>query len=68
MGKIVRFFHFYSRKNIIHFLSYIEIWENIGDSTNPNYQGTLLNTLNDYQFDDDSLGEIIRINHDQCNT
>ena len=48
-------------------LRYIEIWENFGDSTNPDYQGTLLNSPDDYHFDNNYLGEIIRINHDQCN-
>ena len=41
----------------------MEIWENFGDSINPDYQGTL---LNDYSFDDFPWGEIIRINLAQC--
>ena len=47
-------------------LSFIEIWENAGDLTNQNYQGTILNAPDDYQFDYYIFGEIIRINHDQC--
>ena len=46
-------------------LSYIEIWENTGDSSTPNYQGTLLNGSDDHLFDNDE-GEIIRINPNEC--
>ena len=63
-----KIFLFYLSKCITQFLSYIEIWENVGDLTNPNYQGTILNTSDDYQFDNYWDGEIIRINRDQCNT
>ena len=51
-------------------LSYIEIWENNGNSTNPNYKGTILDDSGDHQFDNDLnlIGEIIRINHDRCST
>ena len=47
---------------------YIEVWENIGDLTNPNYQGTILDNPNDFQFNDMAYfeGEIIRIKSDQC--
>ena len=47
-------------------LSFIEIWENTGDLINPNYQGVLLDNSDDYQFFTYDYGEIIRINHDQC--
>ena len=47
---------------------YIEVWENIGDLTNPNYQGTILDNPNDFQFNDMAYfeGEITRIKSDQC--
>ena len=64
----VRFFHFYSSKSFTQFLSYIEIWENFGDSINPDYQGTTMNSSNDHEFDDDRYGEVIRIDHTQCST
>ena len=38
-------------------LSYIEIWENTGDPSTPNYLGTLLNGSDDHPFDDEE-GEI----------
>ena len=47
-------------------LSYIEIWENTGDLINPSYQGELLDNFDGYQFFNYDYGEIIRINHDQC--
>ena len=46
--------------------SNIEIWENTGDLTNPNYVATLLNNSDDHEFFNYDYGEIIRINHDQC--
>ena len=46
--------------------SNIEIWENTGDLTNPNYKGTLLANSDDHDFFTYDYGEIIRINHDQC--
>ena len=58
----------FDQKNEYNFLRYIEIWENTGDLTDPNYQGAILNTADDYEFDNYYLGEIIRINHDQCET
>ena len=33
---------------------------------NPNYQGELLDNSDDHQFFTYDYGEIIRINHDQC--
>ena len=62
----VRFFYFYSSLFQIHFLSYIEIWENKGDLNTPNYQAALLDSPNDYQFESSWCSTIIRINHDQC--
>ena len=47
-------------------LSYIEIWENTGDLINPNYQGELLDNSDGHEFFTYDYGEIIRINHDQC--
>ena len=46
--------------------SNIEIWENLGDLTNPNYNGTLLDNSDDHDFFTYDYGEIIRIDHDQC--
>ena len=46
--------------------SHIEIWENTGDLMTPNYQGELLDNSDDHQFFTYDYGEIIRINHDQC--
>ena len=46
--------------------SHIEIWENTGDLITPNYQGELLDNSDDHQFFTYDYGEIIRINHDQC--
>ena len=46
--------------------SHIEIWENTGDLITPNYQGELLDNSDDHQFFQYDYGEIIRINHDQC--
>ena len=48
-------------------LSYIEIWENVGDSTNVDYQRTILSIPDDHEFHEDFSGEIIRINRAQCN-
>ena len=65
IGNQVSFLIF--RSNIEHnFLSYIEIWENTGDLTNPNYQGIILDNSDDHQFDVTSWGEISRINLDEC--
>ena len=47
-------------------LSYIEIWENTGDLINPSYQGKLLDNSDGHEFFTYDYGEIIRINHDQC--
>ena len=55
-------------KCLHNFLSYIEIWENVGDLKSPNYQGTILNNPEDYHFLGKPFGEIIRINDDQCST
>ena len=49
-----------------NFLRYIEIWENTGDVANPNFQGTILNTPDDYELEGYYWGEIIRFNYDQC--
>ena len=46
--------------------SNIEIWENTGDLTNPNYVATLLDNSDNHEFFNYDYGEIIRINHDQC--
>ena len=46
--------------------SHIEIWENTGDLMTPNYQGELLDDFDNHQFFTYDYGEIIRINHDQC--
>ena len=47
-------------------LSFIEIWENTGDLINPKYQGELLDNSDGHEFFTYDYGEIIRINHDQC--
>ena len=44
----------------------IEIWENTGDLTAPNYQGILLDNSDHHDFFTYDYGEILRINHDQC--
>ena len=49
-------------------LSFIEIWENIGDLTNVNYQGIILNNPGDHKFDSTYWGEIFRINYAECET
>ena len=61
------------RKNFLLFrfyspikFSHIEIWKNTGDLMTPNYQGELLDNSDDHQFFTYDYGEIIRINHDQC--
>ena len=59
--KIFLFIRFYSP---IKF-SRIEIWENT-DLMTPNYEGELLDNSDDHQFFTYDYGEIIRINHDQC--
>ena len=41
------------------------MWENTGDVSTPNYQGTLLDDPEDYQFNN-WFGEIIRIHPDEC--
>ena len=45
---------------------YIQVWENTGDLSNPNYQGTIMNNPDGFQFDKFLDGEIIRIKSDQC--
>ena len=60
--KIFLFTLFYSPSKFSH----IEIWENKGDLLNPNYQGELLDDSDNHQFFTYDYGEIIRINHDQC--
>ena len=47
-------------------LSFIEIWDNTGDLINPSYQGVSLDKSDDHQFLYYDYGEIIRIDHDQC--
>ena len=54
---------FYSLKSKF---SHIEIWENTGDLMTPNYQEELLDDSDHHQFFTYDYGEIIRINHDQC--
>ena len=53
-------------------LSLIEVWEKIDDVMAlviyPSYQGVLLANSSDHQFLTYDYGEIIRINHDQCET
>ena len=48
----------------------VEIWENIGDANSAYfiYQGTIVNNIDDHGSEDYQWGEIIRINHDKCNT
>ena len=56
------------RESVIHdFFSYIEIWENFGDLTSQNYQGTILNAPDDPAFEGYCWGEIIRMKRSQCN-
>ena len=47
-------------------LSNIEIWDINDDLTGTNNNGTLLDDSDDHQFFSYDYGEIIRINHDQC--
>ena len=55
-----------NQQDIYPEFSHIEIWENTGDLTNPNYNGILLNNDDHHNFTQYDYGEIIRINHDQC--
>ena len=47
-------------------LSNIEIWDVNEDLTVTSNSGTLLDDSDDHQFFTYDYGEIIRINHDQC--
>ena len=49
-----------------HKLRYIEIWEDTGELSTPSYEGTLLDSADDHQFNVDDRGEVIRINPDEC--
>ena len=46
--------------------SNIEIWENTGNLTAPNYQRTLLDNFDDHDFLGNDYGEILRIDYSQC--
>ena len=67
-GVLTQHKNFFPLKRIILTSKFrnIEIWENTGDLTNPNYQGTLLDDTDDHQFFNYDYGAIIRINHEQC--
>ena len=62
----VRSFNFNRSKCLTPFPSYIEVWENTGDLSDPNYQGTIMKNPDGFQFDVFFVGEIIRIKSDQC--
>ena len=63
----VRLLHLFLFPNLsINVFSNIEIWENTGNLTAPNYQETLLDNFDDHDFFGYDYGEILRINRDQC--
>ena len=59
--------HINFKKKLEILLSHIEIWQNIGNEMNPNYQGKTLDNADDVKFDILWPRELVIIDYLQCN-